>query len=93
MCYRNSSLPIVVCIDMCSRKGLWVKVLISNSNPNLIGRFYLEFLFKTGRIASKLRLDKGTETSGVATMQAYLPQQHSVMKDFHDGHGHRLQTR
>ena len=65
MGYRNSSLPIVVCIDMCSQKGPWVKVWICNSNPNLIGRFYLEFLFKTGRIASKLRLDKGTETSGV----------------------------
>ena len=71
---------------MCSQKGLWVKVWISNSNPNLIGRFYLEFLFKTGRIASKLRLDKGTETSGVATMQAYLPQQHMDMAiDFKPG--------
>ena len=68
---------------MCSQKGLWVKVWISNSNPNLIGRFYLDYLFKTRRIASKLRLDKGTETSGVATMQAYLPQQHSVMEVFH----------
>ena len=60
-----------------------MKVLISNSNPNLIGCFYLEFLFKTRRVASKLRLDRGTETSGMATMHAYLPQQHSVMEDFH----------
>ena len=70
-----------------------MKVWISNSNPNLIGRFYLEFLFKTGRIASKLRLDKGTETSGVATMQAHLPQQHYYGGFPYDGHGHRLQTR
>ena len=60
-----------------------MKVWISNSNPNLIGCFYLECLFKTRRVASKLRLDRGTETSGMATMHAYLPQQHSVMEDFH----------
>lgn len=60
-----------------------MKVWISNSNPNLIGCFYLECLLKTTRVASKLRLDRGTETSGMATMHAYLPQQHSVMEDFH----------
>ncbi|CAH3133407.1 unnamed protein product [Pocillopora meandrina] len=51
-----------------------VKVWISNSNPNLIGCFYLECLFKTRRVASKLRPDRGTETSGMATMHAHLPQ-------------------
>ena len=45
--------------------------------------FFLQSLFKTRRVASKLRLDRGTETSGMATMHAYLPQQHSVMEDFH----------
>ena len=60
-----------------------MKLWISNSNPNLIGCFYLECLFKTRRVASKLRLDRGTETSGMATMHAYLPQQHSVMEVFH----------
>ena len=44
---------------------------------------FLQYLFKTRRVASKLRLDRGTETSGMATMHAYLPQQHSVMEDFH----------
>ena len=44
--------------------------------------FFLQYLFKTRRVASKLRLDRGTETSGMATMHAYLPQQHSVMEDF-----------
>ena len=60
-----------------------MKVWISNSNQNLIRCFYLERLFKTRRVASKLRLERGTETSGMATMHAYLPQQHSVMEDFH----------
>ena len=60
-----------------------MKVWISNRNPNLIWCFFLECLFKTRRVASKLRLDRGTETGGMATMHAYLPQQHSVMEDFH----------
>lgn len=47
-----------------------------NGDPNLIGRFYLEYLFKTKTIASRLRLDKGTETSVMATMHAYLRQHH-----------------
>ena len=40
----------------------------------LSGRFYLEYLFKTKKIASKLRLDKGTETGVMATMHAFLRQ-------------------
>ena len=41
MGYQNSTFPIAVygCIDTCSRKLLWVKVWMSNSDPSLIGRF------------------------------------------------------
>lgn len=81
MGYQNSTFPVAVygCIDTCSRKVLWVKVWISNSDPNLIGRFYLEYLYKTRNIASRLRLDKGTETGVMATMHAFLRQHHGDM--------------
>ena len=58
---------------------LWGKVCSSNSDPNLVGRFYLEYLYKTRRIASRLRLDKGSETGVMATMHAYLRQHHGDM--------------
>ena len=78
MGYQNNTFPIAVygCIDTCSRKLLWVKVWMSNSDPNIIGRFYLEHLFNTKVMASIIRVDKGTETGVMATMHAYLRQQH-----------------
>ena len=81
MGYQNWTFPIAIygCIDTCSRKVLWAKVWASNSDPKLIGRFYLEYLFKTRTIASKLRLDKGTETGVLATMHAYLRREHGDM--------------
>ena len=61
MCYQNSTFPLAVygCIDTCSRNVLWAKTWTTNSDPNVIGRFYLEYLYKTRTIASRLRLDKG----------------------------------
>ena len=81
MGYQNSTFPVAVygCMDTCSRKMLWAKVWVSNSNPEVIGRFYLEYLYKTRTIASKLRLDKGTETGVMATMHAFLRQHHGDM--------------
>ena len=48
----------------------------SNNDPSVIGRFYLEYLFKNKTIASMLRMDKGTETGVIATMHAFLRQTH-----------------
>ena len=81
MGYQNSTFPIAVygCMDTCSRKMLWAKVWVSNSNPDIIGRFYLEYLFKSRTIASKLRLDKGSETGVMAAIHAFLRQHHGDM--------------
>ena len=81
MGFQNSTYPIAVygCLDTCSRKVLWVKVWRSNSDPKLIGRFYLEYLYEQRTIASMLRVDKGMETGVMATMHAYLRQQHGDM--------------
>ena len=81
MGFQNNTFPIAVygCLDTCSRKVLWVKVWRSNSDPKLIGHFYLEYLYEQHTIASMLRVDKGTETGVMATMHAYLRQQHGDM--------------
>ena len=81
MGYQNSTFLIAVygCMDTCSRKILWIRVWMSNSDPNIIGRFYREHLFKSRKIAAKLRLDRGSETGVMATMHAFLRQHHGDM--------------
>ena len=54
---------------------------MTNNDPNVIGRFYLEYLFNTRVMASIIRVDKGTETGVMATMHAYLCQQHEDHMD------------
>ncbi|XP_066927710.1 uncharacterized protein [Clytia hemisphaerica] len=74
MGYQNSTFPIAIygSIDTCSRKILWLKVWSSNSNPDLIGRFYIEYLYKSKVVAQNLRIDKGTETVQMAGVHCYL---------------------
>ena len=49
MGFQKDAFPLAVygCIDTASRKLLWLKVWTGNSDPNLIGRFYLEHLCDT----------------------------------------------
>lgn len=81
MGFQNSTFPIAVygSLDTCSRKVMWMRAWMHNSDPKLIGRFYLEFLYEQRTMASILRVDKGTETGVLATMHAYLRQQHGDM--------------
>ena len=52
--FQNSTFPIAVygCRDSCSLKVLCMKVWMSNSDPKLIGHFYLEYLYDHHTIAS-----------------------------------------
>ena len=63
MGYQKSTFPLAIygCIDTCSRKLLWLKVWSSNNNPDLIGRFYTEYLQKNKVVAQNLRVDNGNE--------------------------------
>ena len=81
MGYKNSTYPIAVhsCMDTCSRKIMWIRVWMSNSDPNIIGRFFLQHLYKSRKIAAKLRLDRGSETGVMATMHAFLRRHHGDM--------------
>eukprot|EP00794_Sanderia_malayensis_P011558 gene11558-12749_t len=60
------------CLDTASRKLLWLRVWMSNHDPLLIARWYLEYLMETNVMSSMLRVDKGTETGTMATMHAFL---------------------
>ena len=78
MGYQNSTYPLAIysCMDTASRKLLWLKVWTGNCNPQLIGKWYLEYLFESRVMASIIRLDKGTETGTLATMHAFLRRHH-----------------
>ena len=81
MGYQNSTYPLAIygCLDTASRKILWLRVWVSNSDPKLIGRWYLEYLFQTRVISAMLRVDRGTETGTMATMHAFLRRHHGDM--------------
>jgi hypothetical protein len=78
MGFQNSTFPLAVygCLDTASRKLLWLKIWTSNSDPKRIGRWYLDNLFNSRTLPNMIRVDKGTETGTIATMQAYLRQHH-----------------
>ena len=72
-------LAVYGCIDTASRKLLWLRVWVTNSNPKVVGRWYLEYLYESRVMPSILRLDKGTETGIITTMHAFLRQSHCDM--------------
>ena len=78
--YQNSTFPLAIYgrIDTASRKILWLKIWVTNSDPERIGYWYLEYLYETRilpwYLRTYLRIDKGTETGTMATMHAYLHQ-------------------
>lgn len=81
--YQNSTFPLGVygCMDTFSRKILFLFVCYSNSNPLIVGKKYLEYLYRTEVLPQFLRVDKGTETGKMATIQAYLMNQFGIMDD------------
>lgn len=83
MGYQNFTFPIAIygCIDTASRKLIWLKVWITNSNPLFIGKWYLESLLETGILPNYIRIDKGTETTTMSTIHAYLRSQEGDLEN------------
>lgn len=79
--YQSSTFPIGVygCMDTFSRKILFLFVCYSKSNPLLVGKKYLEYLHRSQMLPRFLRIDKGTETDKMATMQTYLMDKCGIM--------------
>ena len=86
MGYQNSTFPLAIygCMDTASRKLLWLRVWMSNHDPQLIGRWYLEYLMESLVMPSMIRIDKGTETGTMGTMHAFLRQAHEDIEDATD---------
>ena len=78
---QNSTFLLAVygSTDTASRRLLWLRIWVSNSDPKLIARWYLEYLHESRLMPSILRLDKGSETGVMATMHAYLRGNHGGM--------------
>ena len=81
--YQNSTFPLGVYadIDTFSRKILFLFVCYSNSNPLVIGKMYLRYPFESQMLPRNLRVDRGTETGKMATIHAFLLNQHGIMDD------------
>lgn len=81
--YQNWTFPLCIygCLDTFSRKILFLFVSHSNSDPQVIGKKYLEYLCQEQIMPSYLRIDKGTETGKMATLQVYLVNKYGIMED------------
>eukprot|EP00111_Clytia_hemisphaerica_P020862 TCONS_00061539-protein len=83
MGFQNSTFPVAIygCLDTFSRKIIFLRVWTSNSDPNLIGRFYMEYLLDSKEIPTYLRVDRGTEIRTMGTIQAFLTDEFGNMED------------
>ena len=83
MGFQNSTFPLALygCLDTFSRKILFLHVWTGNSDPLVIGKFYMMYLNKAKIIPNYLRIDKGTETGVMASIHAYLSSKCGDMED------------
>ena len=72
--YQKSTFPLGVYgfIDTFSRKILSLRVMLSNSDPRVIGKQYFDLLYELKMMPVFLRCDKGTETGKMASIHCYL---------------------
>jgi hypothetical protein len=59
-------------IDGYSRRLLWLKVGVTNNDPHIIAKYYLDYIHCHGSTAAVIRGDQGTENVHVARIQKYL---------------------
>ena len=73
--YQNWTFPLGIygCIDTFSRNILFLFVCISNSNPLVVGKMYIEHLLQTKLLSTYLRIDRGTETGKMHGNYSCLP--------------------
>ena len=69
--------PIAIygCLDIASKKLVWIKVWDSNSSPYLVACWYFDYLYESKLLPHYIRLDTGTETVVLATIYHYLRRQ------------------
>ena len=74
MGYQNSTFPLAVygCMGTASQKLLFIRAWTSNSNPVYLALWYFEHLYESKTLPDHIRINKGSETTIMATMQAFL---------------------
>ena len=60
------------CIDGFSRKIIWMEAYNTNSDPRIIGQYYLEAVQLIQGCPNILRVDAGTENVNIIGMQRFL---------------------
>ena len=83
MGFQNSTFPLAIygCLDTFSRKIIFLKVWNGNSCPILIAKFYMQYLLDSQELPTYLRLDRGSETGGMASIHSYLT---NLFRDFNN---------
>ena len=64
-------------IDGYSRRILWVEMGVSNNNPKVILKYFIQTVSKLGKLPSVIRSDRGTENIHVEDLQKTLRAFHS----------------
>ena len=59
-------------IDGYSRRVLWIEVGVTNNNPQVIAKYYLETVLQLKTLPCILRCDHGTENVHLRDVQEYL---------------------
>lgn len=62
------------CIDGYSRRVIWLRAAFTNSNPRVIGSYFVEAIEQAGGYPRLLRTDMGTENVVLRDIQQYLRQ-------------------
>lgn len=83
MGYQNSTFPLAIygCIDTASRRIMFLRVWVTNSKPEVVARWYLQYLYKSKIVPDYIRIDKGTETKSMAEIHCFLRHHHGDLED------------
>ena len=65
------------CIDRFSRRLLWSELGPTNTNPEVIAKYYLDAVKQLGGVPRKMRSDDGTENSTLEALHTFLRSSHN----------------
>ena len=69
--------PIHGCIDGFSRKIMWLKIVSSNNDPQVVGRLFFDCINNLQFCPTLLRTDRATENGIMASAQCFLRRNHT----------------
>ena len=79
--------PIHDCIDGFIRKIMWLKIVPSNNDPQVVGRLFYDCINNLQFCPTLLRTDRSTENGIMASAQCFLRRNHTDTQ--YDVNAHR----